>query len=661
MPVSWRTHGVALAGYALVAVLFTWPLVLHLDSQLPGGPSGDTGVYVWNLWVFRHEILHGHFPLYTNTIFSLDQAANLSLHNYTVFSDIVAFPLLPLLGVVRTFNILHLALFVLNGWAMFALARRVARNTGAAWIAGLLFGFSPTLVARSTAHASLLAAAPLPLFVVCLFRLETAAARRWAVAGGVVLAWAAICDPYYGVYCLLLAAWHLSTRVLRLTVYRPEASGTRRTARALEGLAVLFLLVVSAIAASGGLSIRLGSMEVGLRTYYTPVLLLTVVAVARVLLSLRPRVEVRPPGDWLALVRVVPYGVLTAALLLSPVLYALLQRVLEGRYVAPRVFWRTSTPGVDLLSIVGPNPNLYWLGAWRGWLTSRSGGFEENVASVTFTALVVVGVAVASARFRPTKYWLGLAALAGAITLGPFIHVAGANTCIPTPWTLLRYSPVVGVARAPARFAVLLMLAVAVLLALALRALSERYPRRRHVILGVATVALLLELFPAPRPLCSAAVPTVYDRIANDPRHVRVLDLPFGVRDGLSSFGNRSAAPQFFQTRHEKALIGGYLSRVSPKRVGAIRRRPILKALLTLSEGGTIPDGECERLAALAPSFIEHSRLGYVVIDRGRASEALASFARRVLSLEKIGEDGQYELYRPAAAPGAAAAAPAGR
>ena len=46
-----------LAGYAAVAIVFSWPLVLHLGTALTGGPGGDTGVYVWNQWVFRHELV----------------------------------------------------------------------------------------------------------------------------------------------------------------------------------------------------------------------------------------------------------------------------------------------------------------------------------------------------------------------------------------------------------------------------------------------------------------------------------------------------------------------------------------------------------------------------------------------------------------------------
>ncbi len=43
------------------------------------------------------------------------------------------------------------------------------------------------------------------------------------------------------------------------------------------------------------------------------------------------------------------------------------------------------------------------------------------------------------------------------------------------------------------------------------------------------------------------------------------------------------------------------------------------------------------------------SRLGYVVIDRTRASAELVEFASRVLVLEKIGASGGRELYRPRA------------
>ena len=105
------------------------------------------------------------------------------------------------------------------------------------------------------------------------------------------------------------------------------------------------------------------------------------------------------------------------------------------------------------------------------------------------------------------------------------------------------------------------MLGVAAMLTFAVRALRVHATRSW---LPVATVVscLLIELLPAPRPLHEIKIPSFYKRIAADPRPVSVLTLPFGLRDGTSSYGDFSASTQFFQTIHEKKLLGGYLSRL---------------------------------------------------------------------------------------------------
>ena len=52
---AWPSHIAAVLGYVCVAVAFSWPLLPHLSTHLTGSPGGDTGVYVWNQWVFQHE------------------------------------------------------------------------------------------------------------------------------------------------------------------------------------------------------------------------------------------------------------------------------------------------------------------------------------------------------------------------------------------------------------------------------------------------------------------------------------------------------------------------------------------------------------------------------------------------------------------------------
>jgi hypothetical protein len=526
----------------------------------------------------------------------------------------------------------------------------VVRRPAIAWLAGLLFGFSPMLMARSEIHPSLAAAAPLPLFVFILFRLDATRSVRWVAAGGVTLAWAAVSDPYYAIYCALLAAWYLWTRAIEVRHSPWVWRSPRFSIQVVDGAIAGLLLVTTTILATGGGQFSVGRLQVGLTTVYTPNLLLTVAAGLRVLLTLRPRFQLRPASGWVELARLMSYVAIAGAVLLSPVLHAIATRWLDGGYVPQLVLWRSSTPGADLLTLFMPNPNHPWLGApWRDWLTGQPGGYAENITSITLAAAVVILAAMRFASFRVPRFWGGLALLAGGLTLGPFVRVAGIETYLPTLWSVLRYVPIVGTARAPARFAVLLMLAVAVLFALALAALADRRPAIRKPMVAVVGLLLAFELCPAPRPLHDGTIAAVYAQIASDPRAVRVLELPFGVRDGLTSFGDFSAASQFHQTRHGKRLIGGYLSRVSSRRFEMARRRPVLAVLAALSEGRIVSQAKLDEALRLGPGFVEAARVGYVVVDRSRASRDLVDLATRALDLERIGEAGARELYRPRA------------
>ena len=111
----WQGHVVVLLAYAVVAVVFSWPLAADLQTQLTGGAGGDTGVYVWNQWVFRHELIEkGNLPYFTTVLFGPDHETDLSLHNYTTFQNLVAVPLAGLFGVVGAFNIVYLLLVVVS-------------------------------------------------------------------------------------------------------------------------------------------------------------------------------------------------------------------------------------------------------------------------------------------------------------------------------------------------------------------------------------------------------------------------------------------------------------------------------------------------------------------------------------------------------------------
>jgi len=648
---SWRgfrRDWAAVLGYAVIAVAFSWPLVLHFGTYLTGPPDGDTGVYVWNQWVFRHEILvHRQLPFFTNSIFSMTPEANLSLHNYTAFQNLLALPLLGVLGVVATFNLIFLLMVVLTAYSTFLLARHVTGRFSESWLAGLMFAWSPLLVTRGMGHFSLVAAAPLAIFLLVLMKADGHERFRDAVALGAVVAWAATCDAYYAVFCLLIGAVFLVARVV--AIHNSRQSGRARAARwAVDVLLLCAAGLVGAIAITGGWTSSIFGVPISAKGLYTPVLIMSGLAFLRLGWHLRASPRPGAEVDAKRLVFLTVAAGVVAAVILSPVLYAVGERLTAGELKSPGVLWRSSPGGVDLFALVLPNPNHPLTPqVIADWLATFQGGYLEAVVSIPFVALITMVVAWRRG-WRASRWWTALAIAFGALALGPFVHVGGLNTYVPGPWALLRFVPVLGLTRMPSRFSVVLMLAVAVLFAAALEWLGRTYPHRRRLILVTVGILLLAELLPAPLTLHSAAVPRFYERVAAAPGDVRVLELPTGIRDGTSSIGNFIARSQYFQTMHEKPLIGGYLSRVGGRSIADVRRIDMLDALIVLSEGGTLSPAREAALISGGPAFIREANLGFVIVDRLRSPTALIDFAKRALHLSYVDRDGVFELYQPA-------------
>jgi len=662
-----RAHASQLAvvlGYVLAALAFSWPLPLHLGTHFTGDPGGDTGVYVWNQWVFHHELTTGHNPLATERILSLTNRVDLSQHNYTAFLNLLALPLISWLGVVSSFNVVFLGVCVLNAVVVYGLARRVTGATRwEAWLAGLVFAWSPVMIARSTGHFSLVAAAALPAFIWCLVNAERSRSGKDAALVGLCMAWAALSDAYYGVYCLMIAALYVAASLLR--VRRTARSAPRPWVWLVDVLIVCCGGLIAGLLLGRGGEFTLLGIPVHVRSLYTPVMSLTVLVIARVVMWWRPRVEwpplaitgsgIREPGsgDWRtgSFVRVALIAAITCAGPLAPVLYGIGERIIDGRFVNPPIFWRSSPRGVDLLSFLALNPQhpvVRWL--TEDPLALRPTVFVEYTASLSLVAIAIVGLAMWRAGYRPRVTWLVITVGFALLALGPFVHIGGANTHVPGPWALLRYAPGFGLARMPSRFAIVVALGLAVLMAGALASLGARWPHRRRLIGALAGFLLVVELWPAPRTLYSAEISPIYDIIAGDPRPVRVLSLPFGVRDGVSSTGNFRARSQFNQTRHGKALIGGYLSRISTRRVERMRHDyPTLDALIKVSDPSPLaPDVEAT-LHERRDRLIAQANLGYVVIDRRFIPEPRARLVIDALRLEPMQTDRHLTLYVPTA------------
>lgn len=640
----------AIFGYVCLAGAVTWPLPLRLRTHLLGSPEGDTGIYVWNLWIFRHELLrHAKLPISTDHVFAYTGGADFSLHNYTPIAGLFALPLIGPLGPVAAYNVVLILFVALSGSATYLLARRLGLAPPWAWLAGAVFAASPVLISRTTAHLSLVTAAPLPLFLWALLRTLDSRRVRDAVLVGALAALASYADAYYGIYCVLMGAFLVAGRFL---LWSRGPATTPRTTRVVDVAIALPAAIVAWRLLNGGTDVVIGTLKIHLQTLYNPVLALVILAAVRGWLTFRPSVRVHDPETALARLRHLGIvAVATCLVLMLPVIVGLAMRYFDGRLPGTETFWRSSPRGVDALAYVVPNPNHAWFGdVTRPWfLPPRLDSFPELVASFSLVALVAIAFA-AWRRLLP-PFWIAFTAFFAVLSLGPFVHVAGVNTYVIGPWALLRYVPLIGMARSPSRFAIVATLGLSLLFALALQELWRRRIVPGRLWMLAVVLVLAVELLPAPRLLHSAAVPPVYDRVAgsawNPDDSAHLLELPTGVRDGTSSLGNFSPAAPFFQTRHRRPLIGGYLSRVSSARKQTNVNLPMLRALFTLSEGRPLPEEWAREAYAFRDTFLRRSCVRFVVVDKRRASPELRSFAVGALRLALVHEDQTHALFTP--------------
>ncbi len=129
-----------LAFCALTALL-TWPYVTRLRDAV--ADPGDPYLVAWMLWWDYHATFTDPLNLFhSNVFYPYRYTLAFSEHNYGI--ALLFFPLFALGA--RPLTVHAVAMFVgfaACGYGAFRLARTLTGNTGAAWVAGIVFAFVP--------------------------------------------------------------------------------------------------------------------------------------------------------------------------------------------------------------------------------------------------------------------------------------------------------------------------------------------------------------------------------------------------------------------------------------------------------------------------------------------------------------------------------------
>jgi hypothetical protein len=161
--------------FVLLAVLAFLPAAPWSSTTLFGCVCSDPPQQVWFLSWIPHVIMSGGNPFYS-TLIDSPSGANMLVNTSMMLLSLVLAPVTWLLGPVAAANIGMRLAFAASSVSAFVVLRRWNLCWPAAFVGGLMYGFSPYMIGQATAHLQMAFVVVPPIW---LFALERFLSRRW--------------------------------------------------------------------------------------------------------------------------------------------------------------------------------------------------------------------------------------------------------------------------------------------------------------------------------------------------------------------------------------------------------------------------------------------------------------------------------------------------
>lgn len=544
--VNVRLPPLALAaiGYTALAIVLTFPLILHLSTTLPrdlGDPLLSTSILWWNAHAvpFTDRWWNG-FAFYP-------APGTLAFSDPRLGSSLMATPLQWIgLNPAAAYNITFLATYPLCALAAHWLGFVLTARHGASTVAGLVFGFCPFRAAHMP-HLELLAAFGMPCALAALHLFLRTKRRKWLAVFALALVVQGLCSSYYLLFfSVFLAVW-------LLWFFRPDDWRSHLEiviAGAIAGVVMLPLVLgYGAIHRFYGFERsfdEIQSFSADVTSFFVShaTLLLwgwtapwsksegelfpgaTVLVLVAIGAVLRWKASDRPPRRWRSVI-VALAGVCAAT-------------AIAGWAFGP---WRLTVPGLTMDSSAPFKP--------------------MSIAAMLLLLWLVTSVQFLRAyRARSLfAFYLLAAGVLLVCSLGPKPTFAGRQFLYEPPYAWLMRTPAFASIRVPARFAMPATLALAMAGALvAARLGAALTPRKARIVTTLLIVGAAADGWTWPLTLPTLPPTWAAGRAQG---HSSVIELPFG--DPVRDF-----AAMFRATVHGRPVVNGS-SGFEPAHYAALR------------------------------------------------------------------------------------------
>ncbi len=637
-------HAAALVVFAVLAIVWTWPLLPHFRDHIPGRP-GDNFSFLWNLWWMRKALASTELDFFRSPYLFSPFGVDLVNHPHTALQGWISATVLSRLSIVEAENAYVLVSVFLNGIGAYALVFDIVGVSSLAVLAGVAFGGSPYIAAHLFGHFDLLTAWTIPLFALAFRRALSSGRIAPALGAGACVVVAAYTAYYHLVYIVFfaivytLASWNLwQARFAR----RPDRARGFTLRLLIVALMALDLFLMIWIAATGGSTFTIGPAQISAHGVQNPLFafwcLLAVWAFTRWRVQFAAG-KPSPDAFWRATQTLTIMAATFAALCL-PLIVQAFRLFIAGRYVTQTYFWRSAPSGIDTLSPLMGNPFHPLVGGLASHLYEMHG--LDRIEAVAWLGLVPLVVLLGhrgswSDREEARRWKIVVWAFV-MYALGPFLMFGGHALGLPLPQALARFVPIVENARMPGRAMVGVYLGMGVLMALRLAGLTGKSTSRFGSPVwhwGLAAL-LFVDYLNAPMPLTLLDRPKVYERLAQIDDGGAVIEVPFGIGDGLSpGVGDQNRRILYYATIHGHPLVGGFIGRMPPGVAPAYAAMPVVGNLLRLSSG----EPRAEDPPAAAVPF------RYLVLDTRAVSPDVVDYLKSALDMDLIEAADGRELY----------------
>ncbi len=246
----WRPSLAALAPYPAVSAIslaislyLTWHLLGGFGQRMIGGNPDDVRLFEWYLVHGPWAVWHGHDPLLFATM-NAPAGVNGMWNTPLLVPALIITPVTALVGPLAAYNTLFVLGLATGPVCGFALLRRFTAHTWTAAVGGLVFGFSPAVLAAGLGHLDLVLIGLLPVILLLVHDLATG--RRAPLAGGLALGLAAAAQLFISEEILFQAGLVIVVGGGLLLLTAPgtvSPAGLGRLARGGAVAAVVFLVI----------------------------------------------------------------------------------------------------------------------------------------------------------------------------------------------------------------------------------------------------------------------------------------------------------------------------------------------------------------------------------------------------------------------------------